>query len=143
MKAGHGMLEEMTRKAIETLSRDKDGFFLMVEGSMIDWGAHENNIDYVTSETIDLDKAIGVALDFANKNRETLVVVTADHETGGLVLTDGNISERKVTAKFGTTDHSGTMVPIFSYGPGAQKFSGIHDNTFFPGEFLNLLRIRK
>ena len=139
----NSILEEMTRKAIETLSRDKEGFFLMVEGSMIDWGAHENNIDYVTSETIDLDRAIGVAVDFANKNRETLIVVTADHETGGLVLTDGNTAERKVTANFGTTDHSGTMVPVFSYGPGAQKFSGIHDNTFFPGEFLNLLRIRK
>lgn len=138
-----GNLEEMTRKALETLSRDKDGFFLMVEGSMIDWGAHANDLDYVTSETVDFDRAIGVALDFANNNRKTLVVVTSDHETGGLVLTDGNISERKVTAIFGTTDHSGTMVPIFSYGPGAERFSGIKDNTFFPGEFLNLLRIRK
>ncbi len=81
---------------------------------MIDWGAHANNIDYVTSETVDLDKAIGVAIDFANNNGKTLVVVTADHETGGLVLIDGNIAERKVTASFATTDHSGTMVPIFS-----------------------------
>jgi alkaline phosphatase len=138
-----GNLEQMTRKAIEILSRDKDGFFLMVEGSMIDWGAHANDIDYVTSETVDMDRAIGVAVDFANKDRKTLVVVTADHETGGLVLTGGNIAERKVTATFGTTDHSGTMVPIFSYGPGAERFSGIHDNTFFIDEFLNLLRIRK
>ena len=138
-----GYLEEMTRKAIEILNRDKDGFFLVIEGSMIDWGAHENNIDYVTSETIDMDKAIGIAVDFASKSRETLIVVTADHETGGLALIDGNTAERKVTANFGTTDHSGTMVPVFSYGPGAQLFSGIHDNTFFLNTFLNLLRIRK
>jgi len=138
-----GHLEEMTGKAIEILSRDRDGFFLIVEGSMIDWGSHANDLGYVISETIDMDSAIGVAIDFANKNRQTLIVVTADHETGGLVLTDGNSAERKVSAVFGTTDHSGTMVPIFSYGPGAQKFSGIHDNTFFLDAFLNLLRIRK
>ena len=70
-------------------------------------------------------------------------MVTADHETGGLALTDGNIADRKVTTSFGTTGHSGTMAPIFSYGPGAERFSGIHDNTFFIDEFLNLLRIRK
>lgn len=138
-----GNLEEMTRKALEILSRDKDGFFLIIEGSMIDWGAHANDINYVTSETVDLDRSIGVAVEFANKNRQTLIVVTADHETGGLVLTGGSTAERKVTASFATTDHSGTMVPIFSYGPGAERFSGIHDNTFFLDEFLNLLKIRK
>ncbi len=135
-------LEEITKKAIEILSRDKDGFFLMIEASMIDWGAHANDIDYITSEVIDMDKAIGVALDFAAKNRQTLVVTTADHETGGLVLTDGSEKENKVSAVFGTTDHSGTMVPILSYGPGAPVFSGnmiIH----FLRCFSDLLRIRK
>ncbi len=136
-------LEEMTRKAIEILSRDKDGFFLMIEGSMIDWGAHANDIDYVTSELTDMDRALGVALDFASKNRQTLVVTTADHETGGLILTAGSDSQDKFKAVFGTTDHSGTMVPILSYGPGACMFSGIHDNTFFFDTFLKLLRIRK
>lgn len=138
-----GSLEEMTKKAIEVLSRDKDGFFLIIEGSMIDWGAHDNDLEYVISETIDMDKAIGVAMDFANSNRKTLIVVTADHETGGLVLTDGDTEAMKVSAVFGTTDHSGTMVPVLSYGPGAQKFSGIRDNTYFFDAFLNLLRIRK
>jgi len=134
-------LEDMTRKAIEILSRDKDGFFLMVEGSMIDWGGHANDIDYITSEIIDMDNAIGAALNFADKNRQTLVVVTADHETGGMVLTGGNVAGKKAEAKFATTDHSATMVPILSYGPGAHRFSGIHDNTFFLDTFLNLLRI--
>ena len=136
-----GVLPEIVKKAIETLSRDKDGFFLIVEGSMIDWGAHEGNIDYVTSETIDLDKAIGVALDFAKINRKTLVVVTADHETGGLSLTGGDISKKSITASFAGKSHTGVMVPIFSYGPGAENYSGIHDNTFFLENFLRQLRI--
>jgi alkaline phosphatase len=138
-----GELELMTKKAIETLSNDKDGFFLMVEGSMIDWGAHEKNIDYVTSETIDFDKAVGIALGFAEKNSETLVVVTADHETGGLTLTGGIIDDHKVTANFAGSGHTAVMVPIFSFGPGAERFSGIHENTFFLGEFLDLLNIKK
>jgi alkaline phosphatase len=138
------MLPEMTRKAIEILSRDKDGFFMMVEGSMIDWGAHEKNLDYTAAEVIDLDNAIGVAKEFADKNGETLIVVTADHETGGLTLPDGNIQERRVTGNFiQTGSHTGVMVPIFSYGPSAKRFSGIHENTFFLNEFLNLLNIHR
>ena len=138
-----GMLEEMTKKAIETLSRDKDGFFLMVEGSMIDYGSHENNTEYTVNEVIDFDKAIGIALQYADIDNETLVVVTADHETGGLTLTGGNLKEHKIEANFSTKDHTSVMVPIFSIGPGAERFSGIHENTFFLNEFLSLLKIRK
>jgi alkaline phosphatase len=139
-----GMLPEMTGKAIEILSKDRDGFFLMVEGSMIDWGAHEKNLDYTVAEMIDLDNAIGVAKEFAEMNGETLIVVTADHETGGLTLVDGNIQQRKVTGNFiETGSHTGVMVPIFSYGPSAERFSGIHENTFFLNEFLNLLNIKR
>ncbi len=136
-------LEAMTRKAIETLNQDKDGFFLMVEGSMIDWGAHENNISYTVTETLDLDRAVGVALEFARKNRETLIVVTADHETGGLTIPGGSLEEHKIITKFSTTGHSAVMVPIFSYGPGADQFSGINENTFFLDSFLKLLKIRE
>jgi alkaline phosphatase len=138
-----GMLEEMTRKAIETLSKDKDGFFLMIEGSMIDWGAHDKNTEYTIAEVIDFDKAVGVALEFAGTNSETLVVVTADHETGGMTLTGGSIQDRTTVAHFAGTSHTAVMVPIFSFGPGAEKFSGIHDNTFFFNEFLTLLNISK
>jgi alkaline phosphatase len=138
-----GYLERMTRKAIETLSKNKKGFILMVEGGMIDTGGHANEIDFVVSEMIDLDKAIGVALGFAEKNGNTLIVTTADHETGGLTLTGGSISQHKVQADFSTKNHTAVMVPIFSFGPGAVRFSGIHDNTFFFNEFMNLLNIRK
>jgi alkaline phosphatase len=146
-KAGDGrsgMLSEMTRKAIETLSKDKDGFFMMVEGSMIDWGAHAKDLDYTVAEVIDLDKAVAVAREFADKNGETLIVVTADHETGGLTLINGNTVNHKVTGNFiETGSHTGVMIPIFSYGAGAEKFKGVHENTFFLEEFLKLLDIQR
>lgn len=138
-----GLLSEMTLKAIETLSKNKKGFVLMIEGSMIDWAGHENNIEYLVAEMIDLDQAIGTALNFASSNGNTLVVVTADHETGGLVLSGGNISTHTLEAEFALKNHSAVMVPVFSYGPGAERFSGIHDNTFFFKEFLQLLGLEK
>ena len=138
-----GLLGEMTLKAIETLRKNEKGFVLMIEGSMIDWAAHENNLEYVAAEMIDLDQAIGTALNFASGDGNTLVVVTADHETGGMVLSGGDISTHRVEAKFAGTDHSAVMVPVFSYGPGAERFSGIHENTFFFNEFLTLLRLSK
>jgi alkaline phosphatase len=137
------MLEDATGKAIEILSRNKNGFILMVEGSFIDFGGHAKDINYVTSELIDMDKAIGVAMNFAKSDGNTTVIVTADHETGGLTLTDGNISEHKVKAEFSTMGHTAVMVPVFSFGPGAENFSGIHDNTFFFGEFIDLLMLKK
>ncbi len=139
-----GMLREMTAKAIETLSGDKDGFFLMVEGSMIDWGGHDKDQDYIIEEMIDLDEAIGAAWDFAVKDGETLIVVTADHETGGMALTGGSIEAHSVSSHFiESGNHTAVMVPVFSYGPGAEKFAGIHENIFFFNEFIDLLNINK
>ena len=143
LSSRRGMLEVMTSKAIETLSRNKKGFVLMVEGSQIDWGGHANDIRYVASEMLDFDRAVGVAKKFAESNGETLIVVTSDHETGGLTLTEGSEEEHWVSVIFSTTDHTGVMIPVFSYGPGAERFSGIHDNTFYFPEFLDLLGIRK
>ena len=144
MEGREGMLAQMTSKAIETLSLDKDGFFLMVEGSMIDWGAHAKDFPYTVTEVIDLDMAISVAKDFAEKNGNTLIIVTADHETGGLTLPGGDMKSHKVISNFiESGSHTGVMVSIFSFGPGAGRFSGIHDNTFFLNEFLGLLRINK
>lgn len=143
-KGRAGMLKEMTNQAIRLLSRNKNGFFLMIEGSMIDWACHEKDIDYSISETLDMDEAIGVALEFAEKDKKTLIVVTADHETGGLTLTGGNMNNKTVKAEFiESGSHTAVMVPVFSYGPGAARFSGINDNTFFFNEFISLLRLRK
>lgn len=101
---------------------------MMVEGSQIDWGGHANDATYVVNEMVDFDKAIGAVLDFAEKDGNTLVIITADHETGGMALINGDMNSGKVEAKFNTTGHTGVMVPVFSYGPGAEKFSGIYPN---------------
>ena len=122
-------LLQCTQTALGILSQNKKGFFLMVEGSQIDWGGHANKGDYVTSEMIDFDKAVGAALDFAEKDGNTLVIITADHETGGLTLTDGDMNTGRVEMKFTTTSHTGIMIPVFAYGPGAGAFSGIYENN--------------
>lgn len=123
------MLRTGVRKAVELLSQNKKGFFMMVEGSQIDWGGHDTNSTYVVNEVIDFDKAIGAALDFAERDGNTLVIVTADHETGGLSLVGGDIRSYKIKASFAWSDHTGVMVPVFAYGPGAEEFTGIMQNT--------------
>lgn len=100
----------------------------MVEGSQIDWGGHANDAAYAINEMIDFDKAIGAALDFAEKDGNTLVIITADHETGGMSLVNGDMQAGTVEARFTTKSHTGVMIPVFSFGPGAEKFSGIYDN---------------
>ncbi len=122
-------LLQSTKTALNILQQNKNGFFLMVEGSQIDWGGHANDINYVTSEMIDFDNTIGAVLDFAEKDGNTLVVITGDHETGGLTLTGGNINEGRVEAKFTTGGHTAVMIPVFAYGPGAESFGGIYENT--------------
>lgn len=123
------LLTESVNEAIRLISQDKDGFFLMVEGSQIDWGGHANDIRYLATEMVDFDRAIGAALDFASGNGETLVIVTADHETGGLGILGGNLANGEIKAGFTGTDHTGVMVPVFSFGPHADSFSGIQENT--------------
>lgn len=123
------MLPVAVQTALNILDNNEKGFFLMVEGSQIDWGGHANNTRYVTSEMVDFDKAIGVALEFARNHKNTLIIVTADHETGGMSINEGNIEKGKVEARFTTTGHSGIMVPVFAYGPGAELFQGIQENT--------------
>lgn len=128
--AGRGdMLPVATSKAIEILSKNKTGFFLMIEGSQIDWAAHANAADTLIDEVLDFDKAIGIALDFAEKDGNTLVIVTADHETGGVTLTGGDINKHNVKLDFSSTDHTAVMLPVFAFGPGSSSFAGIYDNT--------------
>lgn len=137
------MLPDATQKAIELLSKNKKGFFLMIEGSQIDWAAHDNDIDYLIEELLDFDKAIGIALDFAAKNKETLVVITADHETGGLSILKGDFSNGKVKASFASNDHSGVPVPVYAYGTGAELFVGFMENTSFKEKFARLYQFKE
>lgn len=123
-------LKELTQKAIQILSQDPDGFFLMVEGSQIDWACHKNDGHNAISEAVDFDDAVGAGLAFAKKNNETLVLVTADHETGGFAILDGAQKDQTVSKTgFVHSGHTATMVPLLAFGPGSEAFSGIHDNT--------------
>ncbi|MFA5817866.1 MAG: alkaline phosphatase [Bacteroidales bacterium] len=123
------MLPAASGKAIEILNKNKKGFFLMIEGSQIDWAGHANYADTLIDETLDFDKSVGVVLDFAKNDGHTLVVITADHETGGVTITGGDMQTHKVKLNFSTKDHTAVMVPVYAYGPGAEKFNGIYDNT--------------
>lgn len=130
MLEGRGdFLPEATKLALNHLSKNENGFFLMVEGSQIDWGGHDNDADYLISELLDFDKTIGVVLDFAKQNGETLVIVTADHETGGFTLATDDGDYNKIKPVFSTGGHSATMVPVFTEGPGAENFGGVYENT--------------
>jgi alkaline phosphatase len=142
MVAGRGdMLPIATQTAINILSGNKNGFFLMVEGSQIDWAGHANNGELLVREVIDFDKAIGRALDFAAKDGKTLVIVTADHETGGMSIMDGDFKKGAVTTKFSTLDHTGIMVPVFAWGPGAELFQGIQENTALFDNMMKMLQL--
>jgi len=137
------LLPEATEKALEMLDEEsEDGFFLMVEGSQIDWGSHQNDVTFVTREMLDFDKAIGVALEYAAKHKNTLVIVTADHETGGLSNLGEDIKTGKVKGGFSTGGHSGVMVPVFAFGPGAELFRGIYENTEIFHKMLQLYNFK-
>ena len=130
MREGRGDLSERASlKAIEILKQNKKGFFLMIEGSQIDWGGHANNTEFIATEMVDFDITVGKVLDWAEKDGNTLVVVTADHETGGFALNGGSIKNKTVKGSFTTGGHTGIMVPVFAYGPGADEFTGIYENT--------------
>ena len=123
------LLKRASLKGIELLSQNEKGFFLMVEGSQLDDYGHFNDIDLLMQETHDFDRTIGAMYEWAAKDGETLVVVTADHETGGLTLVDGDLNEGRIVCKFSTGGHSGVMVPVYAFGPGAEEFTGIFENT--------------
>lgn len=126
---GRDYLPKASIIAAKFLNRHKkQGFFLMIEGSQIDWGGHANDTKYIITEVKDFDKAIGEVLDFAKKDKETLVIVTADHETGGFAINPKSRMD-SIRGAFTSSYHTGTMVPVFAYGPGSELFSGIYENT--------------
>lgn len=143
-------LAEMTRKAIQILtvdskdfSAENSGFFLMVEGHQIDWACHLNDADKMVKQTLLLDEAVKVALDFASADGQTLVIVAADHETGGLTIKTKSWGDKaKVPYPAWSHDgHTGTPVPIYAYGPQAHIFTGVYDNTEVPKKLARLLGI--
>lgn len=120
--------------------RSEKGFFLMIEGSQIDWACHKNNGEHAVQEMLDFDSAIGEVLQFAERDGNTLVIVTADHETGGMALLRG-ADKKELKIKFSTLNHTATLVPVFAYGPGAEAFSGVYDNTDLHAKMKALLQL--
>jgi alkaline phosphatase len=121
---------KMTETALDFLDSKTlncPGFFLMSEGSQIDWAGHDNNVKYMLAEFADFDDSIAAAIEFAKQDKETLILVTADHATGGLVLQKPRGSS--IRAQWTTTSHDLSSINIYAYGPGAEKFSGVMDNT--------------
>ena len=133
------VLRQATLKALETLSRNPRGFFLMVEGAQIDWGSHNNDVKYTVTEVIDFDKAVSEALKFADKDGHTLVIITADHETGGMTIPNGNYAKKSVKALYTTAGHSGIMVPVYAYGPYSQEFRGVQENIDIHKKIIEIL----
>ncbi|PPK87574.1 alkaline phosphatase [Neolewinella xylanilytica] len=128
---GRRYLVDASELAVDYLDErdtENQGFFLMVEGSQIDWGGHSNDSDYIISEMIEFDQAIGAMLNFAQQDGETLVIVTADHETGGYAINNGS-SMGQIDGAFTSDYHTADLIPVFAFGPGAERFSGIYENT--------------
>jgi alkaline phosphatase len=139
-------LAELTAKAVSSLSQkaedpNKPGFFLMIEGSQIDWACHHKDPTAAIRQTLLFDQAVKAAIDFARKDAHTLVVVTADHETGGLTITGGRLNGNKLSAKWSTGGHSALPVPVYAYGPKANIFGGVYDNTAVAKRFAHVLGI--
>ena len=131
---------EMTESALNFLSsnaQDCSGFFLMSEGSQIDWAAHDNNAVEMVNEYRDFDDTIRAMMNFVSKDKETLLIVTADHETGGLQIMSAE--DNKVKVKWGTGSHTGIPVGVYAYGPGAHFFTGTMDNTDIHHKILEVI----
>jgi alkaline phosphatase len=118
--------------------RSKKGFFLMIEGSQIDWALHANDKDWFKDEILDFDKTVQKVLDFAATNGETLVIVTGDHECGGMAMIPGN-GKKNFKEVFSNKLHTAALVPVYAYGPKADIFNGIYENTAIYFKMLQAL----
>jgi len=137
-------LPATTREAIEYLSKQsKKGFFLMVEGARIDKEEHSNNTDGVVREMLDFDKAVEEAIRFAEKDGHTLVIISADHETGGVSLRGGDPEKGQITLAFGSTGHTPITVPLFAYGPKSQLFQCFQENSDVSNKIMEILTGKK
>ncbi len=134
------VLVQATKKALDTLAENKKGFFLMVEGSCIDKAAHRNDLTQVVEETLDFDQSVGVVLAWAAKRPGTLVVVTADHNTGAFAIVGGDKEKGEVKAKFNSGGHDGVSVPVYAYGAGSHKFTGVYENSDLPKKIKEAMK---
>ncbi len=132
-------LADASESVLTTMFLNPKGSFTMIEGSQVDWAGHENDSTYLMAEMEDFDVAIRRVIAMAKANKNTLVIVTADHETGGLSLTDWDKARSQPAMHFSTRHHTGIPVPVFAYGPGAELFSGAYQNTAIFTKIQDLL----
>ena len=130
-------LPRAVKTALQTLDGAENGFFLMVEGSQIDFACHANDSTWMMDEMLDFDYAVKVALDYAKEKGNTLVVVTADHETGGLTLPDPQGKYTNVVFNYSSGSHTCLPVMVYAYGPGAEQFTGWMQNRDHKGKIMN------
>jgi alkaline phosphatase len=133
------VLEDCAMKAIELLDNRK-GFFLMIEGSSIDDWCHRHKLGHMAEELFDFDRTVGKVLEWAEKDGHTLVIITADHATGGLTLVGGSLQDRTAKVHFSTKGHNGILVPVFAYGPRAEEFSGVYENAELAEKVRRLMK---
>jgi hypothetical protein len=162
---GDTNVPEMTQKAIDILSQDPEGFFLMVEEEGIDEMAHQSNAGLVIKAGQQLDEAVKVGQTFAESDPDTLVIVTADHETGSLAIEDTNEiqsdpaypnesgegrtaedgpfrvanSDKRFLVDWSTTNHTAEEVPVTAMGPGGKNLVGVYENTHIHDAMLGAL----
>ena len=132
-------LAETTRQALKLLWESPEGFLLLVESEVIDEAAHDNDLSRVMAGMRELDDAVAVALELSIYRGDTLVVVAADHDTGGLALFDGDYTDGRAIARWAHDYHNSNFVPVFAFGPGARSFTGVYDNTAFGPKIAHLL----
>jgi alkaline phosphatase len=130
MEAGRGnFLSQAFLQASSYLGKGKSPFFLMLEAAKIDSGGHSNAPSTIVTELLDFDRAIAEAIRYADTHPGTLVLVTADHETGGVSIPQGDLERREIELAFHSDDHTGILVPLFAYGARSSAFAGVYDNT--------------
>ncbi|MDO4185688.1 MAG: alkaline phosphatase [Bacteroidales bacterium] len=145
IQQGRGdMFPVSVETALNVLQSASKGFFLMIGDMYVDRASHNSKIDLLCDEAMDLDRAIGKALDFAERDGQTLVLVVGSPEASGMSLVGGNMAEGTVEAKWsmpGMANHSGTQVPMFAYGPGADQFMGVLENTEVFGKMKRIFGV--
>lgn len=143
IREGRGdYLQKATLNAMDILGRNPNGYLLMIEGSQIDWGGHAMDFDYMKSELLDFNETINQVLDMAKKQGDVLVVVTADHETGGLTLNENPGDRSTFKPHYTYNKHTGIMVPVFAFGPGSERFAGTYENTAIFDKLCTLLELK-
>lgn len=141
LKGRGNLLSELVENGLQFLKSKEKPFFIMIEAAQIDSGGHSNNTGTIVTEGIDFDRAITKAVQFADENPGTLIVITADHETGGFSIPHGDLKSSTIEGDFTTDDHSATLIPVFSYGPKSEIFTGVYENNEIFTKILQALKI--